>query len=228
MVSSGIVRTALPSALQRPRPLILLMVAAVLVWAALQPRAFLGLWLTPDQQGQLWFYAGDYERAARSFDNPRWKGMSLYAAQDFAGAALYFSQYQDASSLLARANALAHGREYLDAKAAYLELQERFPQHPAPGVNLPIVQTLIDDNQRLSESQASEPGDMSSEQDEGPRSSEGDDRVSMIEREQFSADELLQDPALTDMWLRQVQRNPSEFLSTKFYLQLERREGREP
>ncbi|MFT7288702.1 MAG: hypothetical protein ACI87W_002825, partial [Halieaceae bacterium] len=29
-------------------------------------------------------------------------------------------------------------------------------------------------------------------------------------------------------WLRQVQRNPAEFLSTKFYLQLERREASAP
>ncbi|MDP5070324.1 MAG: hypothetical protein NWQ45_05435, partial [Congregibacter sp.] len=150
--------------------------------------------------------------------------MSLYAAQDFAAAAQYFSQYQDAASLLARANALAQSREYLDARDAYEELAERFPDDPAPAVNIPIIQALIDANRELSESQVSEAGDMASDNDKGPRSSEGDDRLTLVERQQLSAAQLLEDPSLTDMWLRQVQRNPAEFLSTKFDLQLRRSE----
>ncbi|EAQ95878.1 hypothetical protein [Congregibacter litoralis] len=204
---------------------LLLLIALGLLWSLANPGRFLDLWLTPDQQGRLWFAYGDYERAARSFDNPRWRGMSLYAAQDFDAAAQYFSQYQDAESLLARGNALAQAREYLDARDAYEELAERYPEHPAPAVNIPIVQALIDANRELSESQVSESGDMSSDDDDGPRSSEGDDRLTNVEREQFTAKQLLEDPGLTEMWLRQVQRNPSEFLSTKFALQLRRREG---
>lgn len=204
---------------------LLLLVALGLLWSLANPGRFLDLWLTPDQQGRLWFAYGDYERAARSFDNPRWRGMSLYAAQDFDAAAQYFSQYQDAESLLARGNALAQEREYLDARDAYEELAERYPEHPAPAVNIPIVQALIDANRELSESQVSESGDMSSDDDDGPRSSEGDDRLTNVEREQFTAEQLLEDPGLTEMWLRQVQRNPSEFLSTKFALQLRRPEG---
>ena len=53
--------------------------------------------------------------------------------------------------------------------------------------------------------------------------SEGDERQ-MYEAEpkqQLSADQLLQDPALTDMWMRQVQRDPTQFLKVKFYMQLE-------
>ncbi|MFK7829504.1 MAG: hypothetical protein AB8B57_06970 [Congregibacter sp.] len=200
----------------------------LLVWGFISPKTLLGLWLTPDQQGRLWFAQGDYTRAARSFENPRWHGMSLYAAQEFDAAAQYFSQYQDAPALLARANALAHAREYLDAREAYQLLQRRYPEHPAPQQNLPIIQQLIDANRELSENQQAEAGDMSSEQEKGPRSSEGDERLSLLEREQLSADELLQNPALTAMWLRQVQRNPAEFLSMKFYLQLEADESALP
>ncbi|WP_439106062.1 tetratricopeptide repeat protein [Congregibacter sp.] len=203
----------------------LLLLGLGIVWAATNPQGFLNLWLTPDQQGRLWFEYGDYQRAERSFENPRWRGMSLYAAEDFYAAAQYFSQYQDAESLLARANSLAQAREYLDARDAYEELAARFPEHPAPTVNIPIIQELIDANRKLSESQVSESGDMSSDNDDGPRSSEGDERLTNVEREQLSADQLLEDPGLTAMWLRQVQRNPSEFLSTKFDLQLRRQEA---
>lgn len=207
------------------------MLASVLLlalWGILSPRTLVGLWLTPDQQGRLWFEYGDYARAARSFDDPRWRGMSLYAAQEFEAAAQYFSQYQDAQTLLAQANALAHAREYLDARRVYRDLQRRYPQDTAAWVNLPIIQRLIDANRELSESQQAEAGDMSSEQQTGPRSSEGDERLSLLEREQLSAEDLLQDPALTQMWLRQVQRNPAEFLSTKFYMQLEQQESVQP
>jgi Ca-activated chloride channel family protein len=215
------------ASLRGRRALLVALALAALLWAALNPWQFLALWLTPDQQGWLLYRHGDYERAARRFSDPRWRGMALYAAQDFTAAAQYFSQYQDAQSLLARGNALAHAREYLPARAVYRELAARFPEHPAPGVNLPIVQALIDANRELSQSQTGEMGELSSENDEGPRSSEGDERVSLLEREQLSADQLMEDPALTEMWLRQVQRNPGEFLANKFYLQLEAR-GAEP
>lgn len=201
--------------------LLAIAIALCAIWAFLNPQRFLNLWLTPDQQGWLLYERANYEVASRRFSDPRWRGMTLYAAQDFDGAAQYFSQYQDAQSLLARGNALAHAREYLPARAVYRNLAERFPLHPAPAINLPIVQALIDANRELSESQVAESGDMVSENQEGPRSSEGDERKSFMEREQLSAAQLLEDPALTQMWLRQVQRDPSEFLATKFYLQLE-------
>lgn len=215
--------SALRTAARRRALLLSLLLA---LWLAVDPRSFVGLWLTPDQQGRLWFAYGDYTRAANSFEDPRWIAVSRYAAQDFMTAAQYFSQYQDAEALLARGNALAHAREYLDARAAYLELAQRYPDHPAPAINLPIVQALIDANRELSENQQAEAGDMSSEQDNGPRSSEGDERPSLIAREQYTAQEILDDPALRASWLRQVQRNPAEFLASKFYLQLERRDDR--
>lgn len=205
-----------------------LLLLGFVVWSATNPRQFIGLWLTPDQYAWLQFQQGRYEEAAQTFDDPRWRGISLYAAQNFVDAAQYFSQYRDEESLLARANALAHAREYLDARDAYLELSRRFPESQAPAVNLPIIQALIDANREMSESQQAEAGDLSSEQDEGPRSSEGDERVSLVEREQLSAEELLQSPELTQSWLRQVQRDPSEFLSTKFFIQLEQQRGQTP
>lgn len=209
----------------RRRALLLLCLVALCAWALAYPQRFIGLWLTPDQQGWLLYERQNYSAAARQFSDPRWRGMSLYAAQDFDAAAQYFSQYQDAESLLARGNALAHAREYLPARAVYEELARRYPEHPAPATNLPIIQALIDANREMSQSQTGEAGDMTASSDEGPQSSEGDERPNFIERKQLTAVQLLEDPALTAMWLRQVQRDPSEFLSTKFYMQLQQREG---
>ena len=151
--------------------------------------------------------------------------MALYAAQDFEAAGQYFSQYADAEGLLARGNALAHRREYLAAREIYRELARRYPAHPAPAVNLPLVQALIDANRELSESQVAEAGDLASEREEGPRSSEGGEQPNFVEREQLTAQQLLEDPELRATWLRQVRRDPAEFLATKFHRQLERAEA---
>ena len=214
-----------PSRWRRFRLALLL---AAFGWIIAAPDSFVSLWLTPDQQGRLWFQLGDYERASRTFEDPRWRGFSLYAGQDFSKAERYFSQYQDAESLLARANALAHQRNYAAAKQAYEELVNRYPDHPAPAVNLPVIEALIEATQGMSESEGSEKGNRNSKPGDGSAPSEGDEQQPNVELEQYSADQLLQDPGLTEMWLRQIQRDPSEFLVTKFYLELEHNEGDEP
>jgi Ca-activated chloride channel family protein len=209
------------------RRLWMALLLVVLVWIVADPKAFVNLWLTPDQQGRIWFKLGEYEHAARTFEDPRWKGFSLYAGQDFTTAERYFSQYQDAESLLARANALAHQRDYAAAKQAYEEMASRYPDHPASAVNLKVIEARIEATKGGPEEKGTEkrgrgkPG-------QGSESSEGDEQQRTQEREQYSADQLLQDPGLTEMWLRQIQRDPSEFLVTKFYLQLEQDEGDTP
>jgi Ca-activated chloride channel family protein len=44
-------------------------------------------------------------------------------------------------------------------------------------------------------------------------------------RGQLSAEDLLQDPAVIDMWMRAVQHDPGEFLAAKFRSQLQAREA---
>ena len=212
----------------RWRRLGLVGVLAAIVWIIAYPAAFLNLWLTPDQQGRLWFQLGDYERASRAFEDPRWKGFSLYAAEDFEPAAQYFSQYQDADSLLARANALAHSGGYYSALEAYEELAKRYPDHPGPATNIPIMEAMIQETTDMAEMRQKDSDDSGKKPGEGSESSDGSGEESARELEQYSADQLLQDSELTEMWLRQIQRDPSEFLTTKFYLQLEQNEKKEP
>ncbi|MEP4076321.1 tetratricopeptide repeat protein [Haloferula sp.] len=188
----------------------------------------MNLWLTPDQQGRLWFQRGDYERASRAFEDPRWRGFSLYAAEDFATAERYFSQYQDGASLLARANALAHQGDYPAALKGLEELADAYPDHPAPAVNIPIMQALIEATKGVAGNREKEGDGTGKKPGEGSESSDGDGKKGSGELEQLSADQLLQDPSLTEMWLRQIQRDPSEFITTKFYLQLEKNEKEEP
>jgi Ca-activated chloride channel family protein len=207
-----------------------LIVGSIAIGALTQPRHFVGLWLTPDQQGRILFQLGYYGQAAKAFQNPLWKGMSFYAAEEFEAAATLFSQYPNEAGLLAQANAWAHSRNYLKAMERYRSLLKGFPTNSAAPVNMPIIQALIEANQRMSESQATEMGDLSSSDDEGPKSSEGDERemAEFEPRQQLTAEELLQDPHMTELWMRQVNTDPSRFLSIKFHMQLEQREKGAP
>lgn len=91
-------------------------------------------------------------------------------------------------------------------------------------MNLPVIEALIEATQGMAESDGSGTGKRNSKPGNGSESSEGDEQQRTMELEQYSSEQLLQDPGLTEMWLRQIQRDPSEFLVTKFYLQLEQNE----
>lgn len=203
---------------------LLALLAAGIVWLFVDSQGFLNLWLTPDQQGRLWFELGDYQRAAKSFENPQWRGFSLYASEDFEHSELLFSQFHDANSLLARANSLAHQGDYLGAKQGYLELAKQYPKHPALAVNLPVMDKLIEITQKSPNSDAKDKSGRRNQPGSSQEASAAGEGQA-VELEQYSAEQLLQDPGLTDLWLRQIQRDPSEFMITKFYLQLEQEEA---
>ena len=156
---------------KRWRRILIVLLLALLTWSVAKPKAFLNLWLTPDQQGSLWFQLGDYERASRAFEDPRWKGFSLYATEDFDTAERYFSQYQDAQSLLARANALAHQTDYPGAKRAYEELAKRYPDHPASAVNIKVMEAIIEAIKENSDDKESKGGKSSRKPGKGSKSS---------------------------------------------------------
>ena len=76
----------------------------------------------------------------------------------------------------------------------------------------------------MSESQADEGLGSKELGDDQPRRAEGAERTTLAadQLEQFSAEDILQDEKVSEMWMRSVQRDPSHFLSIKFGMQLER------
>ena len=206
------------------RWLLSLLIITSLIFVALKPQQFVDLWLTRDQQGQLLFNHGEYEWATKTFNNTRWQAFSAYGSEDFSSAASLYSQFDDANALLAQANALAHQRNYVKARNLYRTINNSFPQFRAAQTNLVIVQAIIDENNLLSASQKSEQGESDIELGDEPQSSEGAEREDgkAIEIEQLSSEQLLLDDNLNKMWLRQVQKDPANFLSQKFYMQLEK------
>jgi len=194
-------------------------------------RWFADLWLTGDQQGRLLMQAGDYRAAAGRFDSPMWKGLAYYYAEDFMLAAEYFSRQDSDDALFNEANARAHARDYVRAVNRYDRLLARNPDYPGASPNRQRVQELIDEINRLSESQQQEAGVSGEDKELGSDDAipaQGADELTWEQAEtlKLTAEDILQDPATGEMWLRSVQQDPSNFLAIKFGMQLQRQAGR--
>ena len=201
-------------------------------WSPLQ--WFADLWLTGDQQGRLLMQGGDYRTAASHFDSTMWKGLAYYYAEDFMLAAEYFSRSDSDDALFNEANARAHARDYVRAVNRYDRLLARSPEYPGALQNRERVQAIIDEINRLSESQQQEQGVSGEDKELGSDDAipaQGAEEITWEQADTvtLSAEDILQDPETAEMWMRSVQQDPSNFLAIKFGMQLQtsgkRREG---
>ncbi|MDF2490455.1 MAG: hypothetical protein K0S77_3077 [Pseudomonas sp.] len=101
------------------------------------------LWARPDQQGQHLLEAGRPGEAARHFRDPAWRGVALYRAGDFAGAAREFAKGQTAQAHYNRGNALARAGDLEGALDAYDQALELQPDLPAALSNQAMVQEAL-------------------------------------------------------------------------------------
>jgi Ca-activated chloride channel homolog len=191
---------------------------------------FADLWLTGDQQGRALMQLGHYSEAAARFTDPMWKGMAYYYDEKFMLAAEYFSRRDSDDALFNEANARAQGRDYVRAVNRYDRLLARNPEYPGATHNRDRVQDIIDEINRLSESQQQEAGVGSEERELGSDDAipaQGADELSWEKAEikQLTAEQILQDPATSAMWLRSVQQDPANFLAIKFAMQLQDEES---
>ncbi len=220
----------LPVILGMPAPVLAEEQSRPVPWeppAALQ--WFADLWLTRDQQGRLLMELQHYPEAATLFADPLWKGMAHYYNEEFLLAAEYFSRSDSDDALFNEANARAQARDYVRAVHRYDRLLARSPQYPGAAVNRARVQAIIDEINRISESQQTEPGVSGEDKELGGDDAipaQGADEIVWQEAKirQLSAEDILQDPATSEMWLRGVQQDPSDFLAIKFAMQLANRE----
>ena len=189
---------------------------------------FMDLWLTPDQQGRYFMRKGDYKSAAERFENITWRGIAYYRNEDFKAAVEMFSRIETVEGYFNLGNAWAHSRNYVNAMKAYNNVLKLDPEHKGAINNKKKIQEIIDEINLLSESQRAEEGESSKELGEDePQTAEGAERKEFAEREikQLTADQVLMDEKMNEIWMRQVQRDPSRFLSIKFHMQLQRKEG---
>ena len=188
-------------------------------------REFADLWLTRDQQGRLLLQLGRYPQAAARFNDLMWKGIAYYYSEDFMLAAEYFSRQDSDDALFNEANARAQGRDYVRAVSRYDRLLARTPDYSGATANRSQVSAIIDEIDRLSASQQQEAGASTQDKQlsgDDAIPAQGADEISWQQTEviQLTAEDILQDAATRDMWLRGVQQDPSRFLAIKFGMQL--------
>ena len=195
------------------------------------------LWLTPNQQGQRWFNRKDYLEAAKHFTDPLRKGTAYYYAGEYKLAYSAFLETQSSLSqttkdlgLYNAASALARQREYLAARDILQSLADSDtlsePLESDVVHNLKVIQGIVKEINRTSESQAGTENDASKELGDNPQTAEGADEKTSSElmiKETLSANELLADQELADKWLKRVEADPKYFLQAKFHIQLRER-----
>ncbi|CAH0992562.1 hypothetical protein SIN8267_02695 [Sinobacterium norvegicum] len=192
---------------------------------------FADIWLTPDQQGQWYFQRQQYDTAAARFDDAMWKGTAYYYAENYPAAYSYFLRDGSDQGMFNAANALANMREYVAAKNLLDGLLKRQPNFPSAQNNRDELQKIIDDINRMSESQSSADSidefEASTELGDKPQTADGTDEETFspfLKEQKLTADDILADESMNKKWMNRVQTDPAVFLRNKFGIQLQRQD----
>lgn len=120
------------------------------------------LWLRPDQQGQRLLERQLPAQAAQRFEDRQWKGIALYEAGDYNGAARLFAQGNSAADHYNRGNALARSGELEAALDAYEQALEHQPELQPALTNKALVEQLLQQRQAQQAEQAAQDNPQSS------------------------------------------------------------------
>ncbi|WP_261836507.1 vWA domain-containing protein [Vibrio ishigakensis] len=191
-------------------------------------QSWLDIWFTRDQQGQYLFDNQQYLEAAKRYQDPMHRGIAYYYAGEYKLAHAQFVNIDSPLALFNAANSLARQREYIKARNLYqLLLEQELDQtlQERTENNLKVLQGIIDEVNRLSESQkgTTDGAEDSVElPDDKPQTGDGaeEDVVQeMLQKETLNAREILGSEELAAKWLKRVEADPKLFLRAKFQLQ---------
>jgi len=153
-----------------------LLLAALLLVLAPRPApawSWRDLWQTRDQQARLAFDAGDFGRAADTFDDPAWKAAAQYRAGQAEAAAQTLAGRHAAEDEYNRGNALARSKQYPEAIAAYQQALSRDPGHEDALYNKKLVEDVLKRQQQEASSQQQSAKDQQEAGQQGQRSEAG-------------------------------------------------------
>lgn len=174
--------------------------------------SWIDLWMTHDQQGRYYFERGDYQKAAEKFEDPLWRGLALSHAGDYESALNAFALSDSPEAWYNQGNALAHTGKYPEAIQAYQQALARRHPWPEAQENLTLVQSLI-------------PKTKSKDKDKEQQETAPDlppDQMKFDEKGQKGkkTQQVKLDPKkMADIWMRNIQTSPAEFLRRRFAIQ---------
>ncbi|WP_448552220.1 VWA domain-containing protein [Thalassotalea montiporae] len=111
------------------------------------------LWQTKDQQGQKAFNQQEFEQAANTFNDPMWKGSSLYKAGDYQAAAEAFGKLESAQGYYNQGNALAKMQQFDEAIKAYEQALALSPEHSDAQANKTLIEQLKNQQENQQQNQ---------------------------------------------------------------------------
>ena len=203
---SGVFGGLLSMLSAKKKHIIATIIVVIAVSIYLKPQSFINLWLTRDQQGQMYFERGDYEKAALTFSDTKLVAYSYYLQGDFKQASAIYSKFDDLESKFAKANADAHGGKYQLAIEQFEQVLTLQSDHKGAMFNKDMLVKLL---ATMVKKPGAKPVD-----DEGEVS---------FRKEQMDAKKIKEENAsesVSDtLWLENVQKNPEKFLRKKFQME---------
>jgi len=174
-------------------------------------RSLTDLFFTADQQGRRHFERGDFKAAAAHFEDPMWKGLSLYRAEDFRGALGELARRDSPEAFFWMGNCYARLGDWQRATAAYDNALKARPTFPEATANKTLVTRLAakekDDDQEAQDPNL-KPDDVQFD-DQGKRGKTGE------------VDAPLPAEQTAELWMRNLRSSPADFLKAKFRIQAE-------
>jgi Ca-activated chloride channel homolog len=170
---------------------------------------FMDLWLTPDQQGRYYFEKGNYALAADRFDDPMWKGIAFTRAKNYSAALDQFAQADTPEAWYNQGNALAHLKKYPEAVHAYEQALLKRPDWREAKENLEFVRSLIPPPEK-DDNEAAPP---QPEAGETEMEDKGEKGKQVMLRVQMDPEKM------ADIWMRNIQTSPADFLRRRFAIQ---------
>lgn len=178
---------------------------------------FWNLWMTNDQQGRYYFEEGDYEKAAEKFEDNVWKGISFYKSEKYEDAINQFAMTNNAESNFYLGNSYAQIKNYELAKNSYKEAIAQKNNFQEADYNLKLIEEII---RKIEEAKKKEDDERSPDthysadeivfDKDNDKGKEGEIDKQKIKKEKMA-----------DIWMRNIQTSPAEFLQRKFYQQTE-------
>jgi Ca-activated chloride channel family protein len=203
------------------------------------------LWLRRDQQGMQLLADEQPAAAADLFSDERWRGVALYRAGDYGGAAAAFARDPSADGHYNRGNALALAGRLEEALTAYRAALVLRPDLAAALRNRNRLERLLAQRaaaqaeaaarQRKAQAasqasaQADEPASTSTATPETTATAspqrQAQAGADWLVSPSFADDPLAEEQRqAAEQWLREIPDNPAELLRRKFWYQQQQRE----
>lgn len=111
---------------------------------------------SPDQQGYEKWQQQNYEAALDRFEDPQWKGASLYRLGKYNEAAKQFKQQTGPEARFNEGNAMAQLGQFEQAKDQYLQALKARPNWTEAQENLQLIEKLLEQQRQQKQQQESQ------------------------------------------------------------------------